>query len=57
MSSVTTDPLEKLIRDSGEGWLIDWYRPREKAIAHLHAVLQRANNAAAKRLGDGADRF
>jgi len=54
MSTVAIDPFEKLIRDAGQDWLIDCYRPREKAAPHLREVLRRANDAAIKRLGSNA---
>ena len=43
---MTTDAprnLEELIRLSGEGWLIDWYLPKEAALPHLRSLLQRAD--------------
>jgi len=49
--SSTTDPLEKVIRECGEGWLIDWYVPRERALSHLRGVLQRADENGRALLG------
>ena len=57
MSSVTTDPFETMIRDAGEGWLIDWHAPREQAISHLREILGRADDAARERFGDDAPRL
>jgi hypothetical protein len=54
MSNVATDPFEKMIRDAGEGWLVDWYRPREQAVPHLQAVLRRVSDAAVRRMGGDA---
>jgi hypothetical protein len=48
----TTDRLEQLIRDCGEGWLIDWHVPREQALSDLRDVLRRANVAGRALLGD-----
>jgi hypothetical protein len=57
MISVTADPFEKLIRDAGEDWLIDWYAPREAALPHFREVLARADNAARERLGGNGPRL
>jgi len=51
MSNLTTDPLEEVIRSSGEGWLIDWFEPRDQAISHLRKRLQAADEASRHRLG------
>lgn len=51
MSTATVDPLEELIRNAGEGWLIDWYAPREAALPHLRGVLLAADGAARGRFG------
>lgn len=54
MSEAISDPLDKLIRDAGEGWLIDWYAPRHDALPHIREVLQYADDAARRRFGKGA---
>jgi hypothetical protein len=46
------DPFEEVIRKAGEGWLIDWFAPREAALPHLHTVLQRANEWGRTHLGN-----
>jgi len=57
MSSVATDPFEAMIREAGEGWLIDWFAPPEQAIPSLHETLRRAEDAARQRLGQDAPRL
>ncbi|MEX0718498.1 MAG: hypothetical protein WD066_18035 [Planctomycetaceae bacterium] len=39
MSASTLDRLEVSIRDAGEGWLLDYFVPREKALPHIRGVL------------------
>jgi len=39
MSQIAVDSFETLIRDAGEGYLIDLFRPRESALAHLRRLL------------------
>jgi hypothetical protein len=51
------DQFEAMIREAGEGWLIDCYAPREKSIPHLLAVLARADETASRRLGADAPRI
>jgi hypothetical protein len=51
MIDVATDPLENLIRDSGQGWLIDWYAPKDAALSNLRSVLEQATAAGKQRLG------
>jgi hypothetical protein len=57
MSSVATDPLEQLIRQSGEGWLIDWFAPPEQALPHLRRLLERADQRAIQRFGPHGPRL
>lgn len=57
MSEAIMDPLEQIIRDSNEGWLIDWFAPREEALAHLRSRLTAVDDAARHRLGGGALRL
>ncbi len=54
MTTTVVDPLEKLIREAGQGWLIDGYRPRARAIGHIQTVLHRMNEVALTRLGSNA---
>ena len=46
--------LEGVIRESGEGWLIDWFEPPESAIDHIRQTLVAVNSRAKERLGDNA---
>jgi hypothetical protein len=39
----TSDRLEQVIRDSGEGWLIDWYEPKDGAMLFLRQRIARVN--------------
>ena len=54
MSDTRTDPLEQIIRASGEGWLIDWYAPKEQALPNLRQILAAANAQGRARLGASA---
>jgi hypothetical protein len=53
---ITSSPstLEETIRHSGEGWLIDWFAPPEKAMGHIRDTLQAVHRQAQERLGEGA---
>lgn len=57
MTNVVADPLEQLIRRSGEGWLIDWYTPRDQALPHLHRLLDQADRHAVQRFGQHGPRL
>src|SRR5947199_10802726 len=57
MSSIIADPFEEMIRDAGEGWVIDSYAPRHQALPHIRATLRRADDAARERLGANAPRL
>lgn len=57
MSNVVADPLEQLIRQSGEGWLIDWYAPRDQALPHLRRLLEQADQRAVQRFGPNGPRL
>src|SRR5437868_307452 len=46
--------LEDVIRESGEGWLIDWFAPPERAIDHIRQTLEDVSNRARQRLGGNA---
>jgi hypothetical protein len=55
MSHATTDSFEQMIRDAGEGWLIDWHAP--KTDTHLRELLGRADEQARRRLATNAPRL
>ncbi len=57
MSDATKDPLEQIIRDAKEGWLIDWFAPPEEALPYLRTKLTAADDAARARLGANAPRL
>ncbi|HEX4792855.1 MAG TPA: hypothetical protein VH370_03630 [Humisphaera sp.] len=57
MSNITIDPLEQLIRASGENWLIDWFAPPDKALPHFRQVLERADQCAVQRFGQNGPRL
>jgi hypothetical protein len=56
MSTSTVSPatLEEAIRQSGEGWLLDSFPPREKEMERIRRTLDAVNNLAKKRLGGGS---
>lgn len=54
MSTAGTQSLEEVIRQSGEGWLIDWFAPRERAMAHICKTLDDVSHLARQRLGGSA---
>jgi hypothetical protein len=54
MNEAERAEFEQLIRDSGEGWILDDYHPRTEAIAFLDNRLQVAENEARLRFGDRA---
>jgi hypothetical protein len=54
MSTVHPTNLEEAIRQAGEGWLIDWFTPPEKAIEHLSRTLETVNARAHELLGEDA---
>ena len=51
MTTDTPADLEKVIRQSGEGWLIDWYKPRSEAIDNIRRTLAEVDRRAKARLG------
>jgi hypothetical protein len=57
MSQVTADPLEVVIRGAGEGWLIDWFAPKDDAVLHLRNRLAAADEASQSRFGANGPRF
>jgi hypothetical protein len=54
MSQTVADPLEDVIRKSGQDWLIDWYAPREQALPNLRRILATVYERARARLGYNA---
>lgn len=46
MMTTTGDPLESAIRDAGEGWLLDYFAPRSKAIEHIRATIAAVGDCA-----------
>ncbi len=46
--------LEEVIRDAGEGWLIDMFAPPEEAIPHIRQTLSEVHAQARKMLGPSA---
>lgn len=50
----SANDLESAIRDSGEGWLIDWFEQSEEALSQLRGMLELVNQVAVQRLGYGA---
>jgi hypothetical protein len=57
MISAPIDPLETMIREAGESWLIDAFAPSHDAMTHLRSIIQRADAAAQQRLGADAPRL
>lgn len=52
--SIAPSTLEDAIRQSGEGWLIDWFTPPEQAMDHIRSTLQAIQQIAHERLTDNA---
>jgi hypothetical protein len=57
MSTIERDPLEEVIRYSGEGWLIDSFAPGEEALTHLKRSLAVADQRSQERLGANGPRL
>ncbi len=49
MTRHATDPLEEVIRESGENWLIDFFAPSEQALPHLKRILEAVSKRAQER--------
>ena len=49
-----SESFERVIRDSGEGWLIDMFAPSHEAIPHLVNTVERASAYGRKRLQGNA---
>ncbi len=54
MSTLQATTLEEAIRQSGEGWLIDWHVPKEGAMGHIRKAIDQAYGRARDRLGASA---
>ena len=50
----TSNSLETVIRDAGEGWLLDWFSPPKGAIEHLRGLLRQADVVSHRRFGKKA---
>jgi hypothetical protein len=57
MSTQHPSTLEEAIRESGEGWLIDWFSPPTEAMDHLRRKLDEVNRRAQERLGGTTPRL
>jgi hypothetical protein len=53
-STVSPSTLEEAIRQSGEGWLLDWFAPPEKAMGRIRQAIDAVNDLAKQRLGGNA---
>ena len=53
----STDSFERIIREAGQGWLIDWYAPKDQALPALRQTLATADARAQARLGRNAPRL
>lgn len=51
MSTNSPTDLEEAIRQSGEGWLIDWFAPPSEAMNHIRRTLAEVDRRAKARLG------
>lgn len=49
MSTANISAFEEAVRQSGEGWIIDWYAPKDQAMNHLRGLLAEAEERAKKR--------
>jgi hypothetical protein len=54
MTTVSTSPLEQVIRQAGEGWIIDYFEPKAEAMNHIRHVLDKVNKLGHERLGENA---
>jgi hypothetical protein len=57
MTTQQSTSLEQAIRESGEAWLIDRFRPPTEAMDHLHRKLDEVDRRARERLGSNAPRL
>ena len=54
MSTAQMSALEETIRQSGEGWIIDWFAPKDEALNHIRAALGQVQQRARERLDGNA---
>jgi len=54
MSTSSSLSLEGVLRQAGEGWLIDSFAPPENALPHIQQTLEAVQREARYRLGDNA---
>jgi hypothetical protein len=57
MAAPVPSTLEDAIRHAGEGWLIDWFAPPERAMDHLREMLHQVGERARERFGNNAPNF
>jgi plasmid stabilization system protein ParE len=55
MNADKPDSLEAVIRDAGEGWIVDWFEPPSAAVKYLQDLLGRANERICERFGSGEE--
>jgi hypothetical protein len=53
-STVSPSTLEEAIRQSGEGWLLDWFPPQETAMGRIRRAIDAVNDLAKQRLAGNA---
>jgi hypothetical protein len=46
VSKTTASNLEEALRQSGEGWVIDWFSPKDQALDYLRKTFEDINEAA-----------
>jgi hypothetical protein len=51
MTTAAPSTLEEAIRKSGEGWLLDYFQPHDRAIEHYVATISAVNALAKKQFG------
>ena len=54
MSTAHISALEETIRRSGEGWIIEWFVPKDRALDHIRATIDQVRRRACERLGGDA---
>lgn len=58
MSASTIDPLEELLRDAGEGWILDFFKDQQvNVLQGLYALLNRAHQFNVQRFGSSANKL
>jgi len=56
MNTEDIHSLQELIRHAGEAWMLNWFKPPEKASDYLRNLLERVNNVAKQRFPQGTPR-